>query len=364
MSLRNLLGNRRTLSAPAPFRARLDLESLEERAVPATLDLTTAGAIGELSGGIFHQDSVQPAGSGVIHSFVRLQTKNGDNGVVQGYNTDARPLQFDEKLSPSFTHSLRLGDVPTVDVGGTLYREFLLDINQTNSTPLLSLDELRVYTGSTGNVSSYNSATNALSGCTLNFDLGANWIKLNAGLNPGSGVSDMVALIPDSNFAGASPNSYVYLYSKFGVNLGAHGGFEEWAVHGNGASTTPASGFISGTVFYDTNDNGTLDTGDVGLPTWQVTITDVGTGLTFTTYTDAHGDYLFNNLATGLGSFTTYTISFVLQSPDYVITTPSSYTYALDAPGQSVTNVNFGVWLPPPPPPVDAPVSDGSTFNV
>ena len=68
-------------------------------------------------------------------------------GSEQGYNTDARPLQFDENKSPQFTRSLTLGEVPVVNVGGVEYREFLLDINQKSSASLLSLDEVRVFLG-------------------------------------------------------------------------------------------------------------------------------------------------------------------------------------------------------------------------
>jgi hypothetical protein len=323
------------------------LETLEDRLVPTMLDLTTVGAIGSLGGdvsgnpGIFEQNATQPSGSGVIDSFVRLQAKHPDSGIAQGYNTDARPVQFDEKISPVFTRSLLLSDVPEISVGGTLYYEFLLDINQTNSTPLLSLDELRFYVAGVGNLTGYDPSTNLLSGIAPSFDLGAgNWIELNSGLNPGSGIANMVALIPNSAFAGAPTGSYLYLYSKFGVNLPAHGGYEQWAVS---TALTAETGFISGTVFNDLNDDGVFDAGDVGLQGWTVTITDSATGLSATTTTDANGDYLFQNLATGLGQFSTYTISVVPISPSWTLTTLySSFTFSFQTPGQSQTNVDFG----------------------
>jgi hypothetical protein len=343
-SLQKLVAKQRGRTRPqsSSNRLRPNVEPLEERAVPAVLDLTTVGAIGSLGSGIFRQDATQPSGSGVIDAFVRLQQKHATSGIAQGYNTDARPLQFDEKLSPTFTHSLLLSDVPKVNVGGTMYREFLLDINQTNSTPLLSLDELRLYTATGPNFVNYDATSHLLNGIAPSFDLGGgNWIELNSGLNPGSGTANMVALIPDSVFAGAPTGSYLYLYSKFGVNLPAHGGYEQWAVHGAG-SFTPATGFISGSVFNDTNGNGILNTGETGLAGWTVTITDVATGLTMTTTTDANGDFLFNNLATGLGSFTTYTISVVPVSAAWSSTTPTSFTFSLANSGQGVTGVNFG----------------------
>ena len=46
-----------------------------------------------------------------------------------------------------FTRELLLSDVPLVDIGGSLYREFLLDINEaaSDNKKLLSLDELQFY---------------------------------------------------------------------------------------------------------------------------------------------------------------------------------------------------------------------------
>src|SRR5262249_49626612 len=111
----------------------LRVELLEARDVPsATLvDLTTRGSSGEVNGVIFQQDDTQPTGSGVIHSFLRIQGAASKNVTQQGYNTDARPLEFDENKSPTFTHALQLGDVPVVFVNGGMYRVFLLDVNQT-----------------------------------------------------------------------------------------------------------------------------------------------------------------------------------------------------------------------------------------
>src|SRR4051794_20442218 len=84
-------------------RCRPVLEALEDRFVPSTvpIDLTTAGAHGSVGGVIFQQGDVQPSGSGVIDSFVRIHALGG-GGQEQGYNTSARPLQFNENSSPTF----------------------------------------------------------------------------------------------------------------------------------------------------------------------------------------------------------------------------------------------------------------------
>src|SRR4051794_24997964 len=74
-------------------------------------DLTTAGSSASIGGALFETNQVQPTGSGVIHSFVRLST---NANIEQGYNTDARPLQFDENSSPTFTRSLPVADLQVV----------------------------------------------------------------------------------------------------------------------------------------------------------------------------------------------------------------------------------------------------------
>src|SRR5207248_542910 len=155
----------------------------------------------------------------------------------------SQQFQFDE-VGGGFTHSLPLSAVPRVTIGGRSYREFLLDVNQSGTAPLLSLDELRLYTadsgtlgGSTPAAGGYDPAAHTLAGLAPGYDLGAdNWLKLDAGLGSGSGSGDLYAYIPDAAFAGGR---YVYLYSKFGAHVANTGGYEEWAV-AQSASGAPA----------------------------------------------------------------------------------------------------------------------------
>ena len=204
------------------------LAAVGGRVSAGTLDLTSTGASGFINGGFFQQMSQQPTGTGVIDSFVRLQK----NGIEQGYNTDARPVQFDEKKDATFTHSLLLSSVPVVNINGTNYRQFLLDINETNTSSgrLLSLDQLQIFQGKTGDASNYPNLGTKI--YDMNAGAGGNSILLDYGLNSGSGSGDMFAYIPDSLFDPSVP--FVYLYSLFGANMAADGaadaGFEEWAV--------------------------------------------------------------------------------------------------------------------------------------
>lgn len=206
-------------------------------------DLTTNGAtcgpsiLTNLA--IFGEVSPQPTGTGYIDPFLRLQ----ENGQEEGYNTSARPFQLDQKEPINYTHDLLLSAVPVKTIDGIDYREFFLDINESNSAKkeLLSLDELRIYLSATGELDSYDASDKKLNGLTAIYDLdagGDNWIKLNYSLNHGSGSGDMVAYIPNSLFTGAS-TQYLYLFSRFGDQVGyeaeADAGFEEWWV---GPATT------------------------------------------------------------------------------------------------------------------------------
>ncbi len=189
-----------------------------------TLDLTRSGASGYINGAYFVQGSFASAGTGVIESFVRIQT---NQAVERGFNTDARPLQFHENNSAEFTRSLLLADVPIVSIKGTDYREFLLDINEANGRKKssLSLDAIEIYLADVGNIGRYRNLGTAV--YDLDAGRGDNWIKLDAVLGNGSGSGDMRAYIPSALFVGGD---YVYLYSKFGENCANHGGYEEWSV--------------------------------------------------------------------------------------------------------------------------------------
>jgi hypothetical protein len=196
---------------------------------------------GSVNGALFFRADFQSSGTGVLEPFVRMQHDNGpsnndhsDNGREQGYNTSGRPVQYDENTDPNFTHDLLFGQIPTVNIAGTDYKEFFLDINEPlgGTQALLSLDQVKIYTSDTG---SQTGLENTLG--TLRFSLGAslneNTVTLDATLNSGSGQGDMTMYIPLANFAGVADDDFVYLYSHFGNLDGDYrtgGGFEEWSV--------------------------------------------------------------------------------------------------------------------------------------
>ncbi len=209
-------------------------------------DLTSYGAVSDPSnnnGAIFKQWDGQPTGTGVFQPFVRLQNK----GVEEGYNHDRDIPEFDEKKG-IWTHSLLLGEVPIVTIGDVSYREFALDINESKSWAgrLLSLDELKIYLEDSGNLYSDDFSSPVYD---LDAGDGDNWIKLDYSLNSGSGSGDMLAYIPNNN--SWSNTDYLYLYSKFGMNLYADdgdttsdAGFEEWKVDPSPVVIIPAPGAV------------------------------------------------------------------------------------------------------------------------
>lgn len=203
------------------------------------LDLTGRGSSGEINGAWFLQQDPY-SGSGLVTPFLSI----GREGIEQGYNTDSRRMQFDEKKG-ALTHSLLLADVPVVTIKGGEYREFLLNISEPETSPqnLLSLDRLQIFMAGRGDIHGYAYAfPDPIYDLDFETD---NWMKLDANLNAGCATGDMFAYIPNSLFEDAG--QYVYLYSKFGEQgsanngLGASLGTEDWAVRKGNFSTPPPS---------------------------------------------------------------------------------------------------------------------------
>jgi VPDSG-CTERM motif len=210
----------------------------------ALINLTAANSSGGVNGALFTTTEIQSAGTGVIDPFVRL-SRQGNNTTAEGFNANARPVMADVNSSPTFTHDLQLSMVSLVNVLGTNYYQFLLDINQNASDPLLSLDELEIYTRPTALLTA--SSTAALAGSALRYDLDAgadSTILLNYSLNSsGSGAADMFAYIPASAFGATT--DYVYLYSQFGATGGAYAdndGYQEWASRSSTVTRVPDGG--------------------------------------------------------------------------------------------------------------------------
>lgn len=123
---------------------------------PDIVSVATGGCT--VNGAIFTvPDDRISVGTGTIDSFLTTQEKGpASNFYESGFNSDNGPpgnLQTDRYGGPGrqgFTNSILLSEIPLVEIGGAWYREFLLDINQQNNLPHLSLDALRLF-GAPGN---------------------------------------------------------------------------------------------------------------------------------------------------------------------------------------------------------------------
>jgi hypothetical protein len=181
------------------------------------------GDSGTINGAQFDWTPAQPTGTGFIQPFLRVQ----NDPVEQGYNTSGTPVPFDDKVGP-WTHNVTFASLQatTVIVGNTSYFKLLLDINQTNSHPLLSLDQLQFYTSPTGS----QTTTNVSSLGTLRYSFSpGDAVYLDASRNHGGGSGDMFAYLPTSAFVGTNSSDFVYLYCHFGNTYPSNDGFEEWS---------------------------------------------------------------------------------------------------------------------------------------
>jgi uncharacterized repeat protein (TIGR01451 family) len=173
----------------------------------------------------------QSAGSGVINTFLRIQ----DDPLEEGYNTDGA-VQLD--TVPGFARAITLNDVPIVTKDGIAYREFRLDLNESNggNNQNITLNSLQIWAAETPDQTDFvatgdgdgslpdgsriwnmdNPLTNGETTINL-FD----W-------NSGSGKGDYVILIPVSAMVSVTGNPFIYLYAQFGGTSPSDGGFEEF----------------------------------------------------------------------------------------------------------------------------------------
>jgi len=185
------------------------------------VDLTANGSSGTINGALFFQTDQQPAGTGFIDSFLRVQA----SPTEQGYNTDGG-FPFDDKNPHNFQHSVLLSSLMQFNLNGTEYFKFMLDANQSGATNhTFTMTQLQFYTANSG----------SLLPMSLNPDGTINLGHLAYNMNPGGGTTnsvittatgsgkfDAIVYVPVSLFN--LSDKYVYLYFAGQGN----GGFEEW----------------------------------------------------------------------------------------------------------------------------------------
>lgn len=176
------------------------------------------------------------SGTGVFNSFVRLQGNEKKTPNQKGYNTDGT-LQYDTK-GGQWTHSILLSEIPTVSIGGELFWEFFADINETDNTKKISLDDFELYLTDDPDLTGYDFGSNADEIYDYG-DANTDYILIND-VNQGSGRGDLRYLVPqdgfdpgDCNYGNPACATYLVLYSVWGGKgngYGFDGGFEEWKV--------------------------------------------------------------------------------------------------------------------------------------
>lgn len=246
---------------------------------PNPIDLTyagatyTAGADGVKWYNLKGTSGVtQPAGTGIYDPFLREQALGDDGGIEEGLNTDATIPQsdpLDNVANDPHTHSVLMGDLKKVTIGGIDYFAYTLDLNEPagGGQNFLSLDQVKIWTApsAAGNMLASVAAVDAAGTLRYDMDAGADgdqtvWLDYNnsnTAKDKGSGEDDMEMLIPVSYFGTYAATDYMYFWAQFGA-AGAVGsgstsqsyygedGFEEWRVHtGLNHTTVPEPASLS-----------------------------------------------------------------------------------------------------------------------
>jgi hypothetical protein len=191
-------------------------------------------------GGVYFT-GIQPpdaSGTGRFESFVRIQHGGSDPQFEAGYNTDGA-VELQTKSGP-WTHSIQLGDIPTIAFDGVLYYEFLFDSNEVGGKhSSILLDDLQLFVADAPDLTGYDSASDTLAGLSAVYQLddGADHtVFLNANFN-GSGRGEMQMLLP-VEYADGDASQYLYFFSEYSY---AGDGFEEWGLRVEGTPTSPPS---------------------------------------------------------------------------------------------------------------------------
>ena len=244
--------------------------------VPSTPNGTITTSQGTVT---FTNQAFQPTGTGVFNPFLRLDVK-GNLADEQGYNTSATISEGPtnnqttrkvlDNMSPvNWTHDVKISDLQ-LTADGNFY-QFKLDINEPgNANSLLSLDGLKLFATNVtsqsgealdGNDDIKNSTTGIQGDLLWDMDEGKSApngalgsgdrsVLLDAKLDkgPGSGVSDMVMLVPKGIIDG-SGKTHLILWSRFGLEQAANtglttadAGFEEWAFSAKSGTTVNPGG--------------------------------------------------------------------------------------------------------------------------
>lgn len=206
----------------------------------------TAGTQTTINSGIFEVAAAN-SGSGTGNFGPFLRTHGNPKDYEVGFNTDGAfdTSVYDMINDSNWTHSVQLGALHKVTIGGIDYVRFILDLGEPSGgiKAAISLQGLQLWVNkTTGSDIDYSDGLgtkvwdmDGLTDTTLNLDY-----DIRGG---GNGEYDMLFYVPASVFAGYATTDYLYLYNVFGKfpndstppTYPSEGTFEEWAfIKGNG----------------------------------------------------------------------------------------------------------------------------------
>ncbi|HHY11173.1 MAG TPA: hypothetical protein GX529_00940, partial [Firmicutes bacterium] len=143
-------------------------------------------------------------------------------------------MQFEAEKNAEFNRSIALSAVPQVTWEGKYYREFQLDINE--SERYISLDHFQLWWSPIQDPYDYSLSTYSFPssmGMALLYDQTAEdagaTLKLDYMVNAGSGKRDYAILLPENMFGGRT-EGYIVLFAEHGLTHTTDDGFEEWGV--------------------------------------------------------------------------------------------------------------------------------------
>ena len=197
----------------------------------ANIDLTGGYAICSTTNGATvcsANDDDGSTGSGTFPEFVGSTGGRPDQFFM--YNTTSSPLEDDNEVGNGLNQNrdVTLGDFAVVNREGVDVFTFVLDINQTRSDSLLTLNHVSIFMGD-GSLTGYDAGTDTLGGVTATWAMGADEISLDYALAAGSGRGDLFLYVPISFFADFGTDAHLQMYSLFGDPDNNNSGFEEWS---------------------------------------------------------------------------------------------------------------------------------------
>jgi hypothetical protein len=194
-------------------------------------DLTKANTV-TINGAIFSAGG--DVGGKAGKAFLALQDKNGD-GIESGWNTQSSNPDL------KTNSSIDIDDIGTVRRNGKTYLRFLLDVSepQDSSKKTISLDQLEIMTSTAAKGTKLSSLSSPIATTIFNLDQGGDRSLMFTENTNGKGKPDLVVDVPLPQNAG--DDQPVYLFSRFGDQAKAQGGFESWMPLASAAVPEPAT---------------------------------------------------------------------------------------------------------------------------